>query len=148
MSMLKYFFGYGCDRRLFEGLKISAEQELCEKYMGRFPVVSITLKDIDALDFVSARGMLCSVIGKEAMRFQFLEESEKLSADEKAGYRRLVTLGKNDQPMFVMSDEVLAGSLGLLSYLLCKHYGQKIILFIDEYDVPLDKHSVRVSMTE
>ena len=82
------------------------------------------------------------------MRFQFLEESEKLSADEKAGYRRLVTLGKNDQPMFVMSDEVLAGSLGLLSYLLCKHYGQKIILFIDEYDVPLDKHSVRVSMTE
>lgn len=139
MSMLKYFFGYGCDNRLFEGLSISRHPELCEKYMGEFPVISITLKDVNARNFETARGMLCSVIGNEAMQYPFLAESEKLSADERAGYRRLVTLGEGNQPMFIMSDEILAGSLRLLTHLLCKHYSQKVILLIDEYDVPLDK---------
>lgn len=139
MSMLKYFFGYGCDNRLFEGLSISRHPELCEKYMGKFPVISITLKDVNARNFETARGMLCSVIGNEAMQYPFLAESEKLSADERAGYRRLVTLGEGNQPMFIMSDEVLGGSLKLLTHLLCKHYGQKVVLLIDEYDVPLDK---------
>ena len=139
MNMLKYFFEYGCNSTLFEGLTIMKENELCEKYMGKYPVISITLKNVSAGNFETARGMLCSVIGTEALRFQFLLESRRLSDDEKAGYRRLITIGEKDQPMYVMSNEVLSDSLRILSDLLRKHYGQKVILLIDEYDVPLDK---------
>lgn len=139
MSMLKYFFEYGCDSGLFEGLEIAKEQELCEKYMGKFPVVSITLKGINADSYEAARGMLCSVIGKEALRFQFLLESGELSEREKAQYQQLVEVGKEGETAFVMADGVLESSLLTLTGLLHKHYGKQTILLIDEYDVPLDK---------
>lgn len=139
MSMLKHFFEYGCNRQLFEGLAIAKEQSLCDKYMGRFPVISITLKGISAMNYDTARAMLCSVIGNEALRFQFLRDSERLTDDEKGQYNRLVTMGEKDQPGFIMPQEVLVDSLRILSALLLRHYGQKTILLIDEYDVPLEK---------
>lgn len=139
MSMLKYFFEYGCNPALFEGLAIATERELCEQYMGQYPVISITLKSVDAGNYQTARGMLCSVIGHEAMRFPFLKDSRQLTIDEKNLYQQLVTLGGRGESAFIMSDEVLAGSLRVLCSLLHKHYGQKAVLLIDEYDVPLDK---------
>ncbi|MDE7327219.1 MAG: ATP-binding protein, partial [Lachnospiraceae bacterium] len=139
MSMLQYFFGYGCGTELFEGLKITEQRELCQKYMGKFPVVSITLKDICAVNYETARAMLCAVIGNEAMRFQFLLGSGHLSEQEKDQYRKLIHVGEPGEPDFTMTDDVLAGSLKTLSGLLSKHYGEKVILLIDEYDVPLDK---------
>ncbi len=139
MNMLKYFFEYGCDSRLFDGLKIAEEKELCEKYMGKFPVIFVTLKDVNARSFETARNTLCSIIGNEALQFQFLEKSDKLSDKDKGNYKRLITLGEKDQPAFIMSNDVLEDSLRTLTYLLHKHYGQKAILLIDEYDVPLDK---------
>lgn len=139
MSMLKYYFEYGCDSSLFDGLEIAEKKELCEAYMGKFPVISVTLKDVCAREFETARDMLKFVIGNEAMGFRFLLDSGKLSAEEKVQYRRLITIGEGSQPMFVMPDDVLAGSLRLLSELLHKHYRQKVILLVDEYDVPLDK---------
>ena len=139
MSMLKHFFAYGCDSTLFDGLKIAKETELCEEYMGKFPVISITLKGVEARNFEDARGMLCSVIGKEALRFHFLLESERLLEEEKGAYRQLIKLDDTGEREFAMSNEVLTGSLLTLCQLLYKHYGQKAILLIDEYDVPLDK---------
>ena len=139
MSMLKYFFEYGCDSTLFDGLKIADEQELCREYMGKYPVVSITLKDASAMDYKTAKNMLCSIIGNEALRFQFLSESSRLSDREKAQYEQLVKIGGRGEPPFIMSVEVLAGSLRILTNLLEKHYGQQVIMLIDEYDVPLDK---------
>lgn len=139
MSMLKAFFEYGCDSRLFDGLEIAGEKELCEKYMGKFPVVSISLKDVNAANFETARQMLCSAIGREALRFQFLLESDKLSGYEKELFQRLVRVGGEGEAEFVMGEDVLANSLLTLSDLLHKHYGKEVILLIDEYDVPLDK---------
>ena len=139
MNMLKCFFEYGCNPGLFEGLEIAGERELCEKYMGKFPVISITLKGVEFSSFETARAMLCSVIGDEALRFQFLAESDRLSEREKERYQYLVKTGKPGQTLFVMNDEILTDSLRILSELLCKHYGQQVILLIDAYDVPLDK---------
>lgn len=139
MSMLRYFFSRGCDPALFEGLAISREKELCERYMSRFPVIFITLKDVAARDFEKAAAMMSAVIGEEAMRFLFLKESAKLSAEEIAEYSQLVTLDTSGRQKFLMSADTLEKSLRTLSRLLCKHYGQKVILLIDEYDVLLDK---------
>ncbi len=139
MSMLKHFFEYGCDASLFEGLEIAGETELCEKYMGKFPVISITLKGVEARNFQNAGEKLCSVMGNEALRFQFLMKSEQLTEKEKEQYTRLITMGKGEEPGFLMSQDVLEGSLKTLCELLCKHYKQKVILLVDEYDVPLDK---------
>lgn len=139
MNMLKYFFSYGCDAKLFDGLAIAEEKELCEKYMGRFPVISITLKGVEAGDYKSAEAMLCAVIGREALRFHFLLESRILSEKDKEQYVQLINVDSSGKQMFAISGDILAGSLQTLSYLLCKHYGQKAILLIDEYDVPLDK---------
>ncbi len=139
MSMLRYFFSRDCDPALFEGLAISREKELCERYMGRFPVISITLKDVAARDFERAAAMMSAVIGEEAMRFLFLEKSDQLSPIEIAEYLQLVTLDTSGRQKFLMSADTLEKSLRTLSRLLCKHYGQKVILLIDEYDVPLDK---------
>lgn len=139
MNMLKYFFEYGCDPQLFEGLAISAEQQLCKEYRGNYPVISITLKDVNGNDYVTALGMLRTTIGKEAMRFQFLLDSDALTAREKASYEKLVNIDTTNDQFFSMSREVLASSLQTLCALLHKHYGQKAILLIDEYDVPLDK---------
>mgnify|MGYP001127069973 FL=1 len=139
MSMLQYFFEYGCDDQLFNGLKISQDMEICEKYMGKFPVISISLKDICSIKFETSRALLCTIIGREALRFQFLDESEKLTEQERAQYKKLVYVGQLDEPDFPMPEGVLMGSLRTLSELLFKHYGKRVILLMDEYDVPLDK---------
>lgn len=139
MSMLKCFFEHGCDGSLFEGLAIARETELCEKYMGKFPVISISLKDASAGNYKAARQMLCTIIGNEAMRFQFLLESGKLTRIKKDRYRQLITVGGIGESAYVMTDDVLVESLLILCKCLYQHYGQKTILLIDEYDVPLDK---------
>nr|WP_302596091.1 AAA family ATPase [uncultured Acetatifactor sp.] len=139
MNMLKYFFEYGCDPQLFEGLAISAEPQLCQEHMGKYPVISITLKDVSGNDYTTALEMLRSVIGREAMRFQFLLDSEALTAWEKASYEKLIAIDSSNEQWFSMSYGALASSLLTLCELLHKHYGQKAVLLIDEYDVPLDK---------
>ena len=139
MSMLKSFFEAGNDPALFEGLKIIQEKELCEKYMGKFPVISISLKSVDGLTFEAARAALQGTIGREASRFQFLLESGQLTGTDKDSYRRLIHVGTGSQAVYDMTEAVLTESLRTLSDLLEKHYGQKVILLIDEYDVPLDK---------
>lgn len=139
MSMLKNFLEIGCDPTLFDGLEISREEKLCEEYMGRFPVISISLKNVDGQTFEAASAKLRNVIGKEAMRFQFLLESERLSETEKDSYRKLIRIEEGSQAIFDMTDAVLTDSLQTLSQLLSKHYDRKVVLLIDEYDVPLDK---------
>lgn len=137
MSMLKYFFEIGSDSTLFDGLEISKEKELCHKYMGKFPVISISLKEVGGDSFDAAKRILRSVLGDEAIRFTFLSESEKLTAIERQQYTKLVEL--DDKGEYAMSDELLSKSLLTLSRFLQKHYGQSAIILIDEYDVPLDK---------
>lgn len=136
MSMLKSFFEIGGDATRFEWLKILQEKELCERYMGKFPVISISLKSVAGLDYETASVALRHLIGIEAMRLSFLEVSEQLSADEKKIYRAIVDVEKD---VFSMTDDILVTSLQVLTQLLEKHYGCKVILLIDEYDVPLDK---------
>ncbi len=139
LSMIKCFFEIGCDRTLFNGLKIMQEKELCENYMGQFPVIFISLKSVDGLNYEAANAALCNVIGREALRFQFLQKSNRLSEEEKNSYRRLIKIGSDSQAFFDMTDAVLTDSLQILTQLLEKHYNHKVILLIDEYDVPLDK---------
>lgn len=139
MSMLQHFFEIGCDKSLFDGLQVSREKELCQMYMGQFPVISITLKGVDGLHFEAAGAAMRNVIGKEALRFEFLLESARLTDREKEMYAQLVRVGDGNQAIFAMSDALLADSLQTLSMLLFKHYGRKVIILIDEYDVPLDK---------
>ena len=139
MSMLKCFFEVERNPALFEGLKIAQEKELCEKYMGKFPVISISLKSVDGRNFDSALASLKTVIGDEARRFDFLRISDRLSEDEKESYARLIKTGSDEDGLYAMTEKVVAASLKTLSLLLEKHYGQKAILLIDEYDVPLDK---------
>ncbi|WP_346683589.1 AAA family ATPase [Anaerostipes butyraticus] len=139
LSMIKCFFEIGCDRTLFNDLKIMQEKELCENYMGQFPVIFISLKSVDGLNYEAANAALCNVIGREALRFQFLQKSNRLSEEEKNSYRRLIKIGSDSQAFFDMTDAVLTDSLQILTQLLEKHYNHKVILLIDEYDVPLDK---------
>lgn len=136
LSMLKCFFEIGGRKELFDGLKISQEKELIEEYMGQFPVISVSLKSVDGLSFEAASAALRNIVGKEASRFQFLRESVRLSENERERYEALIRV---DQGVFAMNDELLVDSLLTLSQLLSKHYDRKIILLIDEYDVPLDK---------
>ena len=131
MSMLKAFFEIGCDEGLFAGLKIAEETMLCENYMGRFPVVSISLKGIEEKDYQTARNLIVKVINEEARRLQFLLESSRLTSKDKELFSGL--LEKE------MDNETLVFSLRELSELLHKHYGEKVIILIDEYDVPLAK---------
>ena len=138
MSMLKTFFEIGCDKNLFQGLKISEEKELCKEYMGQFPVISISLKGVEGLNFESAKEGLAYIIGKEAMRFYFLKDSPHLTEEEKAIYRGYIATEKGG--FTIGSDlEKLVTAINGLSGMLEKHYGKKVILLIDEYDVPLDK---------
>lgn len=131
MSMLKSFFEIGSDRTLFDGLAISKETTLCEAYMGKFPVVFVSLKGVDGLTFEDAYGMLRRILRSEVFRLSFLAESKKVLDKEKAAFERFL----NEQDTL---DDVQE-SLKMLSSLLYQHYGQKAILLIDEYDVPLDK---------
>ena len=139
MSMLKCFFEIGTDKSLFDGLKIAENKELCAEYQGQFPVIFISLKSVDGLTFASAVAALRTLIGNEASRFQFLRDSDKLSDEEKALYRQLVQTGTAQGGIYAMTDEALSASLNTLSQLLAKHYGRKVVILIDEYDVPLDK---------
>ena len=131
MSMLKCFFGIGTDKSLFDGLAVSKEKELCEKYMGKYPMVFVSLKDVDGLTFEDAYDMLREIIRKECVRLQFLMDSDALTDAEKEPMKRL--LGNRPERVDIKN------SLALLCALLEKHCGQKPILLIDEYDVPLDK---------
>ena len=131
MSMLKSFFEIGSDRTLFDGLAISRETALCEAYMGRFPVVFVSLKGVDGLTFDEAYGMLRRILRSEFSRLGFLKQSERIAEDDKRPFERFL---KEQDTM----DDVQE-SLKMLSSLLYQHYGQKTILLIDEYDVPLDK---------
>ena len=139
MSMMKYFFETGKDPKLFEGLKIMREKALCEKYMGKFPVISISLKSVDGRNFESASIALRTLVGNEAGRFDFLRNSANLSNDEKEAYAQLTEVGSSQGGVYTMTEKMAEASLQTLSQLLEKHYGQKVILLIDEYDVPLDK---------
>ena len=139
MSMLKCFFEVGTNPALFEGLKIMQERELCKKYMGKFPVISISLKSVDGLSYEAASAALRTIIGNEAGRFRFLSSSDRLSEDEKEVYAQLTEVGSSRGGIYTMTEEVATASLKTLSQLLSKHFGQKVILLIDEYDVPLDK---------
>lgn len=139
MSMLKCFFEIGADRSLFDGLAVLEEQELCEKYMGQFPVISISLKGVAGLKYEDACRSFKSFVGEEASRFRLLVDGNQLSEEDKETYRRLIEPERNGEGIYAMSDELLQQSLRLLSGLLAKYYGRKVILLIDEYDVPLDK---------
>lgn len=131
MSMLRYFFEIGTDPALFDGLYISQRKELCERYMGKFPVVSISLKGINASSYEGACRLLVKVINEEARRLGCLEKSERLEASEKAIFADLLSTQ--------MREDTLIYSLRELTELLEKHYGEKVIVLIDEYDVPLAK---------
>ena len=131
MSMLKCFFEIGTDKSIFDGLKVSEEKALCETYMGKYPVVFVSLKDVDGLTFETAYQSLCQLLVAETTRLCFLQESDRLAANEKAFINRML------HEQYTEMD--IRGSLKMLCSLLEKHYGQKPILLIDEYDVPLDK---------
>ena len=131
MSMLKSFFENGTDKTLLDGLAISEEKELCEAYMGKFPVVFVSLKDVDGLTFENAYGKLRDILRAEISRLSFLMQSEQIAEDDKYSFERFL----REQDTL---DDVQK-SLKMLSSLLYQHYGQKVILLIDEYDVPLDK---------
>ena len=136
MSMLRYFFEIGTDESLFDGLYIKNNKKICEEYMGKFPVIFISLKNVEGLDFETALYRFVEIIGREAERFYFLLDSEKLTVNEKERYKTLIRL---DNGRYSMDVNILASALRLLSELLYKHYGKKTIIIIDEYDVPLDK---------
>ena len=136
MSMLKTFFEIGTDKALFDGLYITQNKVLCEQHLGKYPVIFLSLKDVAGLTFEEAVDMLVQLIGREAKRFSFLQNSPQLSVDEQEQYKSLIAI-KNGKHW--MDKGLLASSLIVLSQLLCQHYGQKVIILIDEYDVPLDK---------
>jgi hypothetical protein len=139
MSMLKNFFEIGRDKTVFDGLKIMDCKDLCDEYMGKFPVVSVSLKGIEGMTFESACVAFKDIVGEELLRFHFLKESDVLTDEDKNIYGKLVEIDKNSKSIYSMSDDILISSLKTLSSLLYKHYGQKVVLLIDEYDVPLDK---------
>ncbi|MCD7981028.1 MAG: ATP-binding protein [Clostridiales bacterium] len=139
MSMLKYFFERGTETSLFKGLAIEKDTELCKKHMGQYPVISISLKTVHGEDFESAKKELAFILGMEALRFRFLLDSERLNEDDRRLYRQLIDSDSSGQEMFSMSRTTMTTSLKILSVLLQKHYGQKVIILIDEYDVPLAK---------
>ena len=129
MSMIQHFFEIGTDPALFDGLKISKNTEICEQYMGKYPVISISLKGIDADSYEKARAQLIKTINREARRFQFLLESDKLSQVDKALFSELLTRN--------MEEDTITSSLQELTELLEVHYEQQVVVLIDEYDAPL-----------
>ncbi len=136
MSMLRYFFSIGTDKTLFDGLYIAQRHELCEAYMGKYPVIFLTLKGAEGLTFAAAKSQLVNLIADEASKYSFLQTSSKLTAAEKEQYAALIAMQNGK---YTMDDDSLAAALKKLSELLYKHYGQKAVILLDEYDVPLDK---------
>ena len=136
MSMLRSFFETGTDASLFDGLYISGNKEICDEYMGKYPVIFLSLKDVDGLKYENAKYRIMELIGREAERYFFLGDSDRLSENEKEQYKAVIALQNGK---YSMDENVLTSSLRLLSHLLFKHYGEKTVILIDEYDVPLDK---------
>ena len=129
MSMLRSFFEIGTDKSLFDGLYISQNKALCDEYMGKYPVIFLTLKGVEGLTFADAKMMLKSILSTEMDRHYYLKTSEALTDEDKAYFVKMLT----------GTDENINDSLRKLSQLLYKHYGKKAVILIDEYDVPLDK---------
>lgn len=129
MSMLKSFFEIGTDKSLFAGLYISKNKELCDEYMGKYPVIFLSLKGVEGLDFSSARRMLRTIIECEINRHYYLKTSDALTEEDRARFAK----------MLQGNDSNIEDSIRMLSQLLYKHYRQKTVILIDEYDVPLDK---------
>lgn len=136
MSMLKYFFEIGTDRSLFDGLHICANEKICSEHMGKYPVIFLSLKNAEGLNFDTAKYQMVELIAMEAERFPFLAKDTNLSDRDREKYRVLTAFADGH---YQMSDDVLYGSLQTLSELLYKHFNQKTVILIDEYDVPLDK---------
>ena len=136
MSMLKSFFEIGTDKSLFDGLYISGNKVLCDEHMGKYPVIFLSFKGVEGLTYDEAFDAFVRVIGKEISRVSFLADSDKLTMLEREQYKGLTII---EDGSFVFSKDKLISSLQLLSQLLYKHYGQKVVILIDEYDVPLDK---------
>ena len=129
MSMLKSFFEIGTDKSLFDGLYISGNKELCDEYMGKYPVIFLSLKGVDGLDFTTARRMLCAILKNEFDRHYYLKTSDALTDEDRTLFIK----------MLQGSDDNIEDSIRMLSKLLFKHFGQKAVILIDEYDVPMDK---------
>ena len=129
MSMLKSFFEIGTDKSLFDGLYISGNKELCDEHMGKYPVIFLSLKGVEGLEFSSAKRMLCTIIDREINRHYYLKSSDVLTDDDRTLFTKMLH-GQADNT---------EDSIRMLSQLLYKHYGQKVVILIDEYDVPLDK---------
>ena len=129
MSMLKSFFEIGTDKSLFDGLYISGNKELCVEYMGRYPVIFLSLKGVDGLDFTTARRMLCAILKNELDRHYYLKTSDALTDEDRTLFTKMLR----------GNDDNIEDSIRMLSKLLFKHFGQKAVILIDEYDVPLDK---------
>lgn len=136
MSMLRYFFEIGADASLFDGLRIAENKKLCEEFQGKYPVIFLSFKNVEGLTFADAQYRLTELIAGEAERFAFLAQSDKLTENEKSLYRGLTAVREG---RYALAGEVLASALQTLSKLLAKHYGQKTVMLLDEYDVPLDK---------
>ena len=136
MSMLKCFFEIGTDLSLFDGLYISKNHELCSQHMGQYPVIFLSLKNVEGLNFESAKYQMIELISKEAARHGVLRESETLDETAKKEYMALTTFSDG---RYQMTEEALLGSLQTLSELLSSHYHKKTVILIDEYDVPLYK---------
>ena len=136
MSMLRSFFEIGTDKSLFDGLYISQNKSLCDEYMGKYPVIFISLKDVEGLSYDEAFQVFSRIIGNEISKFSFLAESDKLTVWEKEQFKGLLYIEKGK---FIFDNATFTTSLKLLSKLLYKHYGKKAVILIDEYDVPLDK---------
>lgn len=131
ISMLKYFFETNTKSGLFNGLYISKNSRLCDKYMGKFPVIAISLKEINAYDFDGAKAQMIKIINREARRLQFLLDSEKITAYDKEIFLKLLNSD--------MDESTITNSLLEISELLEKHYEKQVVVLIDEYDVPLAK---------
>ena len=129
MSMLKSFFEIGTDKSLFDGLYISGNKELCAEYMGKYPVIFLSLKGVDGLDFTTARRMLCAILKNELDRHYYLKTSDALTDEDRTLFTKMLR----------GNDDNIEDSIRMLSKLLFKHFGQKAVILIDEYDVPLDK---------
>ena len=129
MSMLKSFFEIGTDKSLFDGLYISGNKELCAEYMGKYPVIFLAFKGVDGLDFASAKRMLYAVLKDEFDRHYYLKTSDALTDEDRTLFGKMLR----------GTDDNIEDSIRMLSKLLFKHFGQKAVILIDEYDVPLDK---------
>ena len=134
MSMLKCFFEIGTDPLLFDGLYISKNHELCKQHMGQYPVIFLSLKDVEGLSFTEAKRRCIQLIKREAERFYDLKNSERLLDIDKKNYCRLLDMTVQEE-----DSDIVSSSIKMLSALLYKHYGKKTVILIDEYDVPLDK---------